>query len=430
MSTVRVGIAGYGTVGRATAQILAAQPERIAARCGARLEVTAVCRRTPVAAGKAPVGARVYRDWRELVASPDVDIVVETIGGTDAARAVVRAALTAGKPVVTANKNLLAAHGEELLELAAAQRLPLGYEAAVAGGIPVIRALAESSAGDRLHAVYGILNGTANYILSRMESDGVEFSFALAEAQRRGYAEADPTWDVDGLDARDKLAILARLAFGGRVDPARIGVMGIRNVTAMDMVYARRLEASIRLVASAQLGESGVAISVRPWLVPRRSLLAQVEGVNNAVFLEGERLGTQMFYGRGAGGDPTAVAVLSDLMEIAADLAGGKLAAKAAAGFRETADLAISAEPPPVPWYLRLVIRDRPGVLARLAAGLAAHGINIDFVLQEPGMPKERLPFVITVEPVSEPLMLRAAAALDAAGDLLEPVLLLRMMPA
>lgn len=427
MKTVRIGIAGFGTVGRATADIIASHEAEIARRCGARLQVTAVCRRTPVPAGEMPAGARYAADWRALVDSPDVDLVVETIGGTGIAREVITAALEKGKPVVTANKNLLAAHGEELLQLAARHNLPLGFEAAVAGGIPVIRAIAEGTAADRLRAVYGILNGTANYILTRMEADGVEFGEALAEAQRLGYAEADPSFDIDGFDVRDKLAILTRLAFGGRIAPASIATTGIRGLSAIDMVYARRLQSTIRLIGAAELSPGGLSISVRPWLVHRRSMLAKVEGVNNAVFLEGERVGVQMFYGRGAGGDATGIAVLSDLMEIARDFAGGHISAKTAIGFREARDLHLCPEPPPVPWYLRLIIVDRPGMLARIAGILAEHDINIDYVVQEPDQPKQRLPFVITAEPVSEPRMLQAAAAINASGAALEPCLLLRV---
>lgn len=427
-SVIGIGIAGFGTVGRATAQIVSSHAPEIASRCGARLEVRGVCRRTVIAPADLPAGARAYQEWRQLVANPEIAIVVETMGGLGIAREVIEASLALGKPVVTANKNLLAHHGESLFAQAAAQGLPLGIEAAVAGGIPVIRALAEGTAGDRIRSVYGILNGTANYILSRMAAEGLGFAEALSDAQRLGYAEFDPSADVDGLDARDKLAILARLAFGGRVLPDSIPATGIRAISAIDLLYARRLQSTIRLVGAAERGSDGrCALSVRPWLVREHSLLAQVQGVNNAVFVEGERVGTQMFYGRGAGGDATGIAVLSDLMEIAGDFATGRLSAKPAPGFRTAVAVPVSTAPTPVPWYLRLVIRDQPGVLARLAVILAQHNINIDFVLQEPNMDKARLPFVITVEPVSEPLLLAAVAALNASGALLEPVLPLRI---
>ncbi|MGH9519652.1 MAG: homoserine dehydrogenase, partial [Terriglobales bacterium] len=296
MSTaIGVGIVGYGTVGQATAQIIASHAHEITSRCGARLEVRAVCRRGAIPPAEVPAGARVCTDWREVIANPAIAIVVETIGGLTVAREVIEAALARGKPVITANKNLLAHHGESLFAQAAARGLPLGFEAAVAGGIPVIRALAEGTAGDRIRSVYGILNGTSNYILSRMAAAGIGFAPALAEAQRLGYAEPDPSADVEGLDARDKLAILARLAFSASIAPAAIPTTGIRAIEAIDLLYARRLNSTIRLVGAAERDAAGrCAISVRPWLVPEHSLLAQVHGVNNAVFLEGERVGTQM----------------------------------------------------------------------------------------------------------------------------------------
>lgn len=427
MKTVRIGIAGLGTVGHAVAAILQSHGHDIAQRCGAHVKVSVVCRRSTIAAAEIPEGAEAVQDWRQVAESPNVDLVVETMGGTGAARELAVAALEHGKPLITANKNLLAAHGEQLMRLANQQNLPLGFEAAVAGGIPVIRAIAEGTAADRLRAVYGILNGTANYILTRMEAEGAEFDAVLQEAQRLGYAEANPAADVDGIDARDKLAILARLAFGARVLPTSIPTSGIRGLGAVDMTYARQLRSVIRLVGAAEYSESGLALSVRPWLVDQRSMLAKVEGVNNAVFVEGERVGTQMFYGRGAGGDATAVAVLSDVMEIAGDWAAGRTSAKFAGGFLPTRDLLLCRVPPAVRWYLRLVIRDRTGVLARVALILAEHGINIDFVLQQPGMNKEQLPFVITVEPVSEPDLMRAVAAINATDAVLEPVLPLRM---
>ncbi|MGH9466106.1 MAG: homoserine dehydrogenase, partial [Terriglobales bacterium] len=377
---VRVGIVGFGTVGRAVAELLASRQHDITRRCGARVQISIVCRRGEIPAACIPSGAAAVHDWHEVVASRQVDLVIETMGGTSAARELAVSAIEHGKALVTANKNLIAAHGEQLMRLAAIQNMPLGFEAAVAGGIPVIRAIAEGTAADRLRAVYGILNGTANFILTRMQSQGEEFAAALAEAQRLGYAERDPSADVDGIDARDKLAILARLAFGVRVLPTSIPTTGIRGLSAIDMEYARKLKSVIRLVGAAEFTDAGLALSVRPWLVPERMMLAKVEGVNNAVFIEGERVGTQMFYGPGAGGDATAVAVLSDVMEIATDWAAGRVSAKFAAGFLPTHELPLCRVPAPVPWYMRLIIRDRPGVLARIAAVLAEQNINIDFV--------------------------------------------------
>jgi homoserine dehydrogenase len=427
MKRVRVGIAGFGTVGRATAEIISSHADLIAQRSGVWLEVTAVCRRSGVKAKDIPAGAQAMSDWNQLVAASDVDVTVETMGGTDEARQFVVASLKQGKPVVTANKNLIATHGDELFALAASQNLPIGFEASVAGGIPILRVIHESTAGDRLRAVYGILNGTSNYILTQMESRGIEFELALEEAQEAGYAEADPSFDIDGFDARDKLCILARMAFGGRLKVSKIPTYGIRQVRAIDVHSANRLDSTIRLVGSAENRESGIEISVRPWMVNRRSMLAKVEGVNNAVFLVGDKIGTQMFYGRGAGGDATGSAVVSDLIEIARDLAAGQMSAKKISGFLDLHDLELCVSPRPVGWYLRLTVKDQRGIVARVAEVIAQHNINIDSLEQEPHLPKNRVSFVITVEPVSEPTIRAAVDAINAFEFMVEPVLLLRV---
>jgi homoserine dehydrogenase len=427
MSRVRLGIAGFGTVGRATADIIHKNATLIQERSGVSLAVTVVCRRSGVIPEETPAGARSVADWRELVETPDVDVVVETMGGTGESLQLACACLERGKPLVTANKNLLAEHGEKLFELAARKNLPIGFEASVAGGIPILRVIHESTAGDQLRAVYGILNGTANYILTRMESQGIEFAEALAEAQKAGYAEPDPTFDIDGLDARDKLCILARMAFGARLEVSRIPAYGIRQIRAIDIHSANRLDCTIRLVGSAEQTGAGLEVSVRPWLVAQRSILAKVEDVNNAVFLLGDRIGTQMFYGRGAGGDATGAAVVSDVIEIARDLARNQLSAKKVPGFLNGREVQLSQSPRPVGWYLRLTVKDERGIVARVAEVIAEHDINIASLEQEPHMPKDRLSFVITVEPVSEPTVRRAADAINQFGFMVEPVLLLRV---
>lgn len=427
MNRVRVGIIGFGTVGRGTADIISSHADLIEQRSGVRLVVTAVCRRSRMHPGDIPAGARLIPEWKKLLRDEEVDVIVETMGGTDQSLQLIRAALEQGKPVVTANKNLLAEHGDELFALAASRNLPIGFEASVAGGIPILRVIHESTAGDRLRAVHGILNGTANYILTQMETRGIEFAEALAEAQKAGYAEADPTFDVDGLDARDKLSILARMAFGGKLQVASIPTYGIRQIRAIDIHSAHGLDSTIRLVGSAEQTDAGLEVSVRPWLVDRRSMLAKVEGVNNAVFLVGDNIGTQMFYGRGAGGGATGSAVVSDLIEIARDLAAGQLRAKKISGFIDAPDAKMSASPKPVSWYLRLTVKDQRGIVARVAEVIAQNDINIDSLEQEPHMPKERLSFAITVEPVSEPTIQRAIATMNAFDFMVEPVLLLRI---
>jgi len=427
MKHVRVGIVGFGTVGRATADIIAKHASLIERRSGVKLVVTAVCRRKPIPEAEAPEGARITTGWRELLDAPDVDLIVETMGGVDHSLQLLRGALEHGKPVVTANKKLLAEHGDELFALAVAKNLPIGFEASVAGGIPILRVIHESTAGDRLIALHGILNGTSNYILTQMESRGIDFDQALREAQLAGYAEADPTFDIDGQDARDKLCILARMAFGGRLDVNRIPTHGIRHVRSVDIRSAARLDRTIRLVASAEHSAQGLDLSVRPWMVSRRSMLAKVEDVNNAVFLVGDRLGTQMFYGRGAGGDATGAAVVSDLVEIARDLAAGRLSAKNVVGFLESRELELAPEPRAAGWYLRLTVNDEPAIIARVADVLARESMNIDSVQQEPHSPKERLSLFFTVEPVSEPTIRRAVETINDFPFMVEPVLLLRI---
>ena len=428
-SEVRVGIVGYGTVGRATAEILASHAEEIGKRTGgAAVKVTRICRKTPRDPEIGVNGVRVGSNWREVVSTREVDIVVEAIGGTNTAYDVVRASLENGKAVVTANKALIAKHGEELFALARAKNLPIGIEASVAGGVPVIRAISEALAGDKIKAIYGIVNGTCNYILTQMEQHGIEFSQALAQAQAEGYAEADPSLDIDGLDARDKIAILARIAFGHPINTEEVPATGIRNITATDFHYAHRLNSTIRLVASAERADGGIHIAVQPWLEPRDSMLSKVDGANNAIFIAGEKVGTQMLYGRGAGGGATGTAVLSDVIEIARQISRGQIRPSALAGFDRSQALRLCPRTQPLSWFLRLTVRDQPGILARTAEAIAREGINIDSVIQEPHMAKDGLSFVITVEPTDEPTVQRAVEAINRFEFMKAPVLLLPMI--
>jgi homoserine dehydrogenase len=426
---VRVGIVGYGTVGRATAEILLGHAEEISQRTGGiSIVVTRIARKKPRAAEVGVNGITVVSDWRQVVTAHDVDIVVEAIGGTTVARDVVRTSLENGKAVVTANKALIALHGDELFALAQQKNLPIGIEATVAGGVPVIRAISEALAADRIQSVYGIVNGTCNYILTQMEQHGIEFAHALEQAQAAGYAEADSSLDIDGLDARDKIAILARIAFGGAVRASEIPVTGIRDITSTDFHYAHRLNSTIRLVASAERVAEGVHISVQPWLEPRDSMLAKAAGANNAVFIAGEKVGTQMLYGRGAGGGATGTAVLSDVLQIARQIARGQTASSLLAGFDHAEPLRPLSRPHPISWFLRLTVNDQPGILARTAATIAHEGINIDSVVQEPNMSKDRLSFVITLEPTLETTVQRAVEAINRFEFMKAPVLLMPMI--
>jgi homoserine dehydrogenase len=426
---VRVGIVGYGTVGRASAEILTSHAEDIKLRMGGvSIVVTRISRKSPSASESGVNGVGVVADWRQVVMADDVDIVIEAIGGTSTAYDVVRTSLDNGKAVVTANKALIALRGEELFALARHKILPIGIEASVAGGVPVIHAISEALAADRVQSVYGIVNGTCNYILTQMEQHGIEFTDALKQAQEAGYAEADPSLDIDGLDARDKIAILARIAFGHTINPSEIPVSGIRNITATDFHYAHRLNSTIRLVASAERTQQGIHIAVQPWLEPRDSMLAKVDGPNNAIFIAGAKVGTQMLYGRGAGGNATGTAVLSDVLHIAQQIARGHTAPSNLTGFYSDAPLKLSSRSHPMSWFLRLTVKDRPGLLARAADAIAHEGINIDSVIQEPHMRKDKLSFVMTLEPTLEATVERAVQSINAFEFMREPVLLLPMI--
>ena len=399
-----VGIAGFGTVGRAVARNLAG-----GAHPGVRL--THVCNRDVARKRVDWVGPEVvWTDSFQALLDSPVDVIVELIGGQDPARAWIEQALAAGKSVVTANKQVMASCGPALLREAGRHGRHLLFEAAVAGGIPILRGLREGVAGDRLRRIQGILNGTCNYILTRMESAGLSFEDTLGEARRLGYAEADPSADVDGYDAQAKLAILVGVGLGRVVDVDDIPVEPITPVTAVDFAYARRLGCVIRQVARAELlpDGGGLHAAVRPALVAAASALGRVGGSRNIVVVDGEFGGETAFSGFGAGGDPTAVAVVSDLMAIA------RGNGPAADGW-----LPASGEPSPVvrtfdaPHYVRFMIDDRPGIVASLAQVFSHHGINLDAVLQEPGWPKNELPFVMTLEPCSSASV--AAALTDAA---------------
>ena len=398
-----VGIAGFGTVGRAVARNLAG-----GAHPGVRL--THVCNRDVARKRVDWAGSEVvWTDSFQALLDSPVDVIVELIGGHDPARTWIEQALAAGKSVVTANKQVMAACGPALLREAGRRGRQLLFEAAVAGGIPILRGLREGLAGDRLRRIQGILNGTCNYILTRMESAGLSFEDTLAEARRLGYAEADPSADVDGYDAQAKLAILVGVGLGRVVDVDDIPVEPITPVTAVDFAYARRLGCVIRQVARAELlpNGGGLHAAVRPALVSAASALGRVGGSRNIVVVNGEFGGETAFSGFGAGGDPTAVAVVSDLMAIA------RRSAPEPHGW-----LPASGEPSPVarafeaPHYVRFMIDDRPGIVASLAQVFSHHGINLDAVLQEPGWPKSELPFVMTLESCSSASV--AAALADA----------------
>ena len=379
---VRVGLLGCGVVGGATAAILLGNGEELARRAGVDIRLERVAVRDPSKARSValPAGIVTNDPW-EVVKDPSVDIVVETIGGMDPARELVLAALAGRKHVVTANKELVATHGRELLEAAARSGTDMLFEASVGGGIPVVRSIKESLAGDRVVRVMGIVNGTTNYILTRMSEEGMSFEEALAEATELGYAEADPAADIEGHDAASKLAILASLAFNARVVASDVGREGITGVTRADVAAAHDLGYEIKLLAVADLDDGQVAVRVHPAMLPRTHPLAAVRDVFNAVFIEGEQVGELMLLGRGAGGRPTASAVVGDVVELARNLAGN-VPPPPSTFFTEDARIR-PPEEARVRYYVVLSVLDQPGVLAAVAGVFAGHGVSIASVRQE-----------------------------------------------
>ena len=407
--TVNLAIVGFGTVGTGTAKVLLDHQHEVERRLGCRLNLKTVCEVQKKDLSWLPRSVHVTPDWKQVIDDPEIDVVVELIGGVTHAREVAIAALDAHKHLVTANKQLMAEHGVELAEHAGRMGVHLGIEACVMGGTPLLHAVREGLAGEHFSAVYGILNGTTNYILTEMERRNCSFRDALVEAQEKGYAERDPTFDVEGYDARYKITILAMMCFGMAVRVKDIPVEGITRIDQVDFAYAHRLAHTIRLIAGARRRAQGrLEIFVRPMMIPRSSQLATVFGSINGVLLVGNKGGNTTMTGRGAGGEPTGVAVLSDVVEIArAILSNGSTTTPLGYTHWHPAKIALAGESA-IMAYLRLVVRDRPGILARVCSILARHRINIDSVLQEPAMPKKRLPFVMTLEPTKEKHVTRA----------------------
>ncbi|MCC7275421.1 MAG: homoserine dehydrogenase [Alphaproteobacteria bacterium] len=423
---LKIGVAGLGTVGAGTLRLLERHADRIAERAGRRLVVTAVSARDRRRdRGMDLSGVRWFQDATALAADPEVDVVVELIGGADgAAKALVEAAIARGKPVVTANKALLAIHGTALARAAEAAGVPLAFEAAVAGGIPIVKGLREGLAANALSRVYGILNGTCNYILSTMRREQREFGEVLAEAQRLGYAEADPSFDVDGIDAAHKLALLTATAFGTEVDFASVHVEGIRHVSALDIAYADELGFRIKLLGIARLTDHGIEQRVHPSMVPIGTPIAHVEGVFNAVVAEGDFVGRVVMEGRGAGAGPTASAVVADLIDVARR--------RSVPTFGRPAASLQKLVPAPIArhrgcYYVRLMVVDRPGVIADVTACLRDEDVSLESMLQRGRAPGEAVPVVLTTHETEEAGMRRALDRIAALGTVMEPPRMIRI---
>ena len=430
MEPVNIGIIGLGNVGSGTLDILAENARDIASKLGFPIQVRALCSRG-IAQKTFPSAfdsALRTSDWREVVNRDDIEIVAELVGGAGVAREIMEAAIARGKSVVTANKELMALAGADLWDRAIAARINLAMEASVAGGIPIHTVLREGISGDRITTLYGILNGTCNYILTEIERRGAGFEEVLKEAQVAGYAEADPSADVDGFDARSKLAILSALAFGERIVPGDIYTEGIRRITPVDFEYARLLHHTIRLVCSARQTPAGLILSVRPSLIPESTILAGVRGAYNAVWVRGKFGADTFYYGRGAGPHPTGVAVVSDLMRVAREIRSGspeRVSPFAHARLGEYQPIPVTLHESA--YYLRFRVQDRPGIIAQLATALAAENISIDAVLQLPNANWRDLPFVITVEPATEASVRAAMARMAEMNFFIEPPLAMPM---
>jgi homoserine dehydrogenase len=374
VEALRVGLCGLGTVGQGVVELLRRNVAGIERQAGRAIRLTRVASRTP----KPHVdldGASFSTSVSDVSGADDVDVVVETIGGEDVAAQLFRDACAAGKHFVTANKALIALHGRDLLPLARDAGIVVRFEAAVAGGIPIVKALSEGLAANRVHWIAGIINGTTNYILTAMASGGADFDAALADAQALGYAEADPTFDVDGIDAAHKLTILAALAFDTPLEFESVYTEGIRDVTSADIEYARALGYHIKHLGIARRADRGIEMRVHPALVPQRRLLSQVDGVTNAVVIHSDAVGASLYYGPGAGAGPTASAVVADLIDVARG--------NALPPFGEHRDVpALAIEDVECAFYLRIPVVDQPGVMAKLAQVLSEKQISIESVIQ------------------------------------------------
>ena len=423
---LRIAVAGLGTVGAGTLKLLAVKSKLLEARCGRPIRVVAVSARDKGRdRGLDLKAVQWFDDPVAMAKAPNIDVFVEVIGGSDcAAKQACEAAIASGKSVVTANKAMLALHGAALAEAAEAKGVTLAYEAAVAGGIPIIKALREGLAANSVKRVYGILNGTCNYILTTMRQTGRDFADVLAEAQALGYAEADPSFDIDGIDTAHKLAVLTAVAFGCRTNFAGVHVEGIRQVSALDIRFADELGYRIKLLGLARRTEKGVEQRVHPCLVPVGTPIAHVEGVFNAVVAETDFSETNVFEGRGAGAGPTASAIVADLV----DIARGAKVPTFAVPAGQLADLPASPMASHVgAYYIRLTVVDKPGVIADVTAILRDNEVSLESMLQRGRSPGETVPIVLVTHETREENMARALAKIAALDTVAEPPCMIRI---
>lgn len=431
LKEIGVGVIGFGTVGTGTVKLLLENAEQLRKRVGVPLNLVRVADSdTKRDRGvKLPEGTLVG-DGMQVARDPNVQVVVELIGGTGAAKDFLLEAIRNGKSVVTANKALLAECGPEIMHAVADAGVDIGFEASVGGGIPIIRTLREGLAANRILGIYGIINGTCNYILSRMTKEGKPFAEVLAEAQKAGLAEADPSFDVDGVDTAHKLAILIWLATGGRVFLKDIYVEGIRDISPEDIAFAKEFGYTVKLLAIAKEGNAGIEARVHPTMIPSHYLLSTVDGANNAVYVKGDFVGASMSYGQGAGMLPTASAVVSDVIEISRNLLRGCPGRIPPSGYSLVDAKMITGIAPfdevQCEYYLKILVMDRPGVLSRIAGALGRHSISIASVLQK-GRGENAVPIYIVTHRAKESNMRSALAEVDRMADVLDRTRLIRI---
>jgi len=430
-SRIGVGIVGFGTVGTGVAKILLNSAALITRRVGVSIELVRVADLDITRErGVALAPGVLTTDVKQVLTDPNVDIVIELIGGYDMAKRVMLDAIAAGKHVVTANKALLALHGEEIFQAATSKGVELGFEASVGGGIPVIRALTEGLAGNRIESIYGIINGTSNYILSRMTHEGHSFQEVLQDAQRAGYAEADPTFDVAGTDSAHKLAILVCLAYGMPVNFKDVYTEGITNITPIDIAYAKQFGYTIKLLGIAKLMDGEIEARVHPTMLPSTSPIAQVEDVYNAIQLVGDAVGDVVLYGRGAGSMPTGSAVVSDVIAITRNVIKGAVGRVPVASFQQDQRRPLRLRPMEEIsslYYLRFTVVDRPGVLAQIAGELGRCGISISSMVQQGRREGQTVPVVIKTHSAKERDVQTALREINRKPFVSEPTMLIRV---
>jgi len=430
LKTVKIGICGLGTVGSGTFNVLTRNAALINARAGARIEIVQVAMRRPNP-GCDTADVELTPDIFAVARNPEVDVVVELIGGTTTALELVLAAIDNGKHVVTANKALIALHGNQIFEAAGKKSVMVAFEAAVAGGIPIIKTLREGLGGNRIEWLAGIINGTSNFILTAMEEQGRAFGDALAEAQALGYAEADPTFDIEGIDAAHKLAILASLAFGIPLQFDKVYTQGITGLDLQDLAYARELGYRIKHLGIARETGKGVEVRVHPTLIPENSLIAEVDGVMNAVMVKGDAVGPTLFYGAGAGAEPTASAVVADIIDVARALNSAPetrvpYLAFGNASFNSTPVIPI--EDGETAYYLRMSALDRPGVLSSLAQIMSDRGISIEAIIQKRPQPgDDHVPLIMLTNIAVAGDLMAAVGAIEALDAIAGPVVHIRV---